>query len=61
MPAEVAAHLFEPFAAGRPGGVGLGLALAYRIVALHGGRLRLEPRPEGGTRAAVFLPATPEP
>ncbi len=60
VPAEVAARLFEPFAAGRPGGVGLGLALAHRIVTLHGGRLRLEPRPDGGTRAAVFLPTTGE-
>ena len=42
--------------AGR-GGVGLGLALAHRIVVLHGGRIRLDDRPGGGTRAAALLPA----
>lgn len=50
-------ELFEPFATTRPGGVGLGLPLAQRILELHGGRLRLEPRPGGGTRAVVTLPA----
>ena len=41
--------------AGR-GGVGLGLALAHRIVVLHGGRIRLEDRPGGGTRALLSFP-----
>ena len=57
IPAEVRARLFQPFSAGRPGGVGLGLALAHRIVALHGGALRLEEREGGGTLAVVALPA----
>jgi signal transduction histidine kinase len=50
---EVRRRLFQPFASGRPGGVGLGLALAHRIVALHGGRLTLEDRRDGGTVARV--------
>lgn len=54
---EVADRLFQPFATGRPGGVGLGLALAHRIVDLHGGTLALEPRKGGGTRAEMRLPA----
>ena len=41
--------------AGR-GGVGLGLALAHRIVVLHGGRIRLDDRPGGGTRALLSFP-----
>lgn len=49
-------RLFRPFATGRAGGVGLGLALAQRIVVLHGGRIGLEDRPEGGTRAVLFFP-----
>ncbi len=57
VPAEVRSRLFQPFASGRPGGVGLGLALAHRIVALHGGTLRLEDRPGGGTRAILSVPA----
>ena len=56
IPAEVRERLFQPFSAGRPGGVGLGLALAHRIVALHGGVLRLEERVGGGTRAVLILP-----
>ncbi len=55
--AEVRRRLFQPFVTGRPGGVGLGLSLAHRIVTLHGGRLRLEDRPAGGTRAVITFPA----
>jgi signal transduction histidine kinase len=50
---EMRRRLFQPFATDRPGGVGMGLALARRIVALHGGTLTLEPRAEGGTIARV--------
>jgi signal transduction histidine kinase len=50
-------ELFEPFATTRAEGVGLGLPMAQRILELHGGQLSLEPRPEGGTRAVVLLPA----
>ena len=56
LPEEIRARLFHPFATGRRGGVGLGLALAHRIVVLHGGRIRLEDRPGGGTRALLFFP-----
>lgn len=57
IPDEVKERLFQPFASGRPGGVGLGLALARRIVVLHGGSLELQDRPGGGTVARVRLPA----
>ncbi|MFL6262703.1 MAG: two-component system sensor histidine kinase NtrB [Thermoanaerobaculia bacterium] len=56
LPDEIRARLFHPFATGRRGGVGLGLALAHRIVVLHGGRIRLEDRPGGGTRALLTFP-----
>jgi signal transduction histidine kinase len=56
IPPELRERLFHPFATGRPGGIGLGLALAQRIVVLHHGRIRLEDRPGGGTRARVFFP-----
>ncbi len=56
LPDEIRARLFHPFATGRRGGVGLGLALAHRIVVLHGGRIRLEDRPGGGTRALLSFP-----
>lgn len=47
---------FRPFVTARPDGVGLGLPVAQRIVALHGGKLRLSRRPGGGTEAVVHLP-----
>ncbi|MEO8093845.1 MAG: ATP-binding protein, partial [Pseudolysinimonas sp.] len=56
VPLTVREHLFNPFVSGRPGGVGLGLALAHRIVDLHGGRIRLDERIGGGTTARVIFP-----
>jgi signal transduction histidine kinase len=46
----------RPFYTTRPGGLGLGLPLARKIVLLHGGSLRLEPRAPAGARAVVSLP-----
>ena len=40
-------------------GAGLGLAVASRIVARHGGILSLERRHGGGTRASIGLPMEP--
>lgn len=40
----------------QPGGVGLGLTAARRILALHGGSLVLDNGGEGGVRAVVSLP-----
>jgi two-component system, OmpR family, sensor kinase len=56
-------HLFTPFfrsdrsRARTTGGVGLGLALARRIITVHGGSLALESQPGQGTSVHVFLPA----
>lgn len=60
VPDEVRQRLFRPFATGRSDGVGLGLALTRRIVDLHGGRLTLESRPLGGTRAVIEFPISTE-
>lgn len=56
VPEEVRARLFQPFVSGRPDGTGLGLALAQRLVVLHGGALRLEERAGGGTTAVMAFP-----
>lgn len=55
IPEEMRDRLFEPFVTGRPGGVGLGLSLARRIVDLHGGQLQLSDRPDGGTLAVLSI------
>ncbi len=57
IPEELRERLFQPFVTGRAGGVGLGLALARRIVDLHGGRLRFEELEGGGTRTVLHFPA----
>jgi signal transduction histidine kinase len=46
----------RPFYTTRPGGLGLGLPLARKIVLLHGGELLLERRSPAGARVRVRLP-----
>jgi signal transduction histidine kinase len=53
----MAERLFEPFATGKPEGIGLGLAVARKIAEAHGGSIRyIEQRP---TCFEVTLPAGP--
>lgn len=62
MPEDRLHVIFEPFeqaAASRKKkeqGVGLGLAIAKKIVAAHGGRIRVESRPGKGSTFYVSLP-----
>jgi two-component system, OmpR family, osmolarity sensor histidine kinase EnvZ len=53
--------MLQPFtrldsARGGASGTGLGLAIVDRIARMHGGRVRLLPRPGGGLIARVELP-----
>jgi signal transduction histidine kinase len=43
----------RPFESGRPEGTGLGLPLALKWLAAQGAELKLEARPEGGSRAVI--------
>jgi two-component system, OmpR family, sensor histidine kinase VanS len=60
---QLVATLAEPFQRGTErirndhAGVGLGLAIVKSITQAHDGALTLEPRPAGGLRATVQLPA----
>lgn len=61
---ELVATLTEPFQRGTDrihtdhAGVGLGLAIVRTITHAHDGRLTLTPRPAGGIRITVELPAS---
>ncbi len=60
IPDDLRERVFQRFARGAADGsvgVGLGLAIAQRHVELHGGRIAVEDRPEGGARLVVELPA----
>ncbi len=54
---DTALRATEPFFSTRhqQGGSGLGLTIAREIVSHHGGRLKLAPRPEEGTRATIAI------
>lgn len=56
IPAELRHRLFDPFATGRAGGRGLGLAIARRIVVRHGGTLDLAEAGHPGAAFEVRLP-----
>ena len=57
VPQAVAAQLFRPFATGgRPGGAGLGLAIARDLVRAHGGDIALTETGPSGTTFRFTLP-----
>jgi signal transduction histidine kinase len=61
IPAELQAHIFEPFVTSKPlgHGTGLGLDIAYRIVTeRHGGYMQFESEP-GRTTFTICLPLPP--
>jgi signal transduction histidine kinase len=66
IPAEDLPHIFEDFyrsASAEAPGLGMGLAIAKRIVDAHNGQIWVEspypPDGQGGTRFALILPKEP--
>lgn len=58
LPEAARAHLFEPFKGSlKPGGSGLGVAIAYEIAKAHGGDLRLAKSDDAGATFELSLPA----
>jgi two-component system sensor kinase FixL len=46
---EITDRLFQPFVTTKPAGMGVGLSISKRIIESHGGQIRAEPNPGGGT------------
>ena len=53
---DVLPHVFDPYFTTRPSGVGLGLAIAHRIVQGHQGSLDVESQAGSGTTMIIRLP-----
>ena len=51
-------RLFQPFRTNFPSGTGLGMAISYRIVQEHGGRIEVLSHEGAGTSITVSLPSS---
>ena len=61
IPIELQERIFEPFVTGdlpgkRKEGIGLGLSITRRLVALHSGSITLDSQPDQGSTFHVYLP-----
>ena len=60
LPEAAREHLFEPFKGSRkPGGSGLGIAIAHEVLRAHGGDLALVKSDADGTTFRLTLPGAP--
>ncbi|MCB2112824.1 MAG: HAMP domain-containing sensor histidine kinase [Parvularculaceae bacterium] len=61
IPEDAKAHLFEPFKGSKkPGGSGLGVAIAHEIARAHGGELTLAKSDQTGATFKITLPVKPQ-
>lgn len=49
-------YIFQPFRTRLPSGTGLGMAISYRIIQEHGGRIDVDSEPGSGTTIVLNLP-----
>ncbi len=61
LPDDVRNRLFQPFASGREGGTGLGLAFVDRVVKTHRGSVSVRSAAGSGTEFTVRLPIAEHP
>ena len=57
MESEILERAKDPFFTTRPSGTGLGLPIVQRIMAAHGGEIRLSSTEGEGTTASLFIPS----
>ena len=53
---EILHRVFEPFHTTKTDRMGLGLPIANRIIAEHGGFINISPGETGGTKVHIYLP-----
>jgi len=59
IPPEAMENLFKPFFSTKPGGSGLGLPTARKVLEAHGGSLSAQSQPGRGTCFTMRLPIRP--
>ncbi len=56
VPDKILPMIFEPFYTTKSDRMGLGLPIANRIIAEHGGFINVSPKKSGGTKVHIYLP-----
>ncbi len=59
IPDSLREKIFTPFVSSKPSGTGLGLALARKIINLHGGSIAFDAAPDRGAVCRISLPLIP--
>lgn len=53
---EISEKIWDPFFTTKDKGTGLGLGIVRKIIEAHNGQIRIDNRPEGGTRVSIRFP-----